>query len=108
MQTPDTILDEIRHNRALLMQSVGLLEQTQLAAAHAALELQAAEAHEMAQSEGSIPDRKNAALLATLELRRAADVAEAAHQRVKAQIKATEHALVSLQSELRHARESGA
>lgn len=108
MSTPDEILAAIRATRVELMKGPDYLQEAELAAERAEDAAQLAFDRVLMQADGSIPEKQAQARAASVEERDAAFVARAVHNRVRAKIRALEASLVSLQAELKWAREEGA
>lgn len=106
--TPDEILVLIGQTRAELMRGPDYLQEAELAAERAEDAAQLAFDKILMQVDGSIPEKQAQARAASVEERDAAFIARATYNRVRAKIKALESSLVSLQSELRWARDAGA
>jgi hypothetical protein len=108
IRTPDDILTEIRGVRTTLLKGSDALRDTELAAERAELAADLAADKAFMVTEGSIPVREIAGREHSQTERDAAFVARAEFNRVKAKMRHYEAALVSLQAELKWARESGA
>jgi len=108
MSTPDEVLAAIRATRAELNRGPDHLHETELAAERAEDAAQLAFDKVLMQADGSIPEKQAQARAASVGERDAAFIARAAHNRVRAKIRALEASLVSLQAELKWAREEGA
>lgn len=108
MRTPDELLTEIVKARHELMRGSHALYEAELAAERAEDAAQLASDRVYMTADGSVEDRKAAGRAASQEERDAAFVARAEFNRIKQKIRALESSLVSLQSELRWAREAGA
>ena len=107
-RTPDDVLTEIRNTRMALLGGPDRLQETELAAERAEEVAQLAFDKVLLTAEGSIPERQAQARKESVKERDAAFIARASHNRVRAKIRALESALVSLQAELKWAREEGA
>lgn len=108
VRTPDAILNEIRATRNELHRGPDALRDAELAAERAEEAAQLAFDKAFMTAEGSIPERQGVARAASVTERDQAFVARAAFNRARAKIRALEASLVSLQAELRWAREEGA
>lgn len=108
VRTPDDLLAEIAQSRAALMRGSAALYEAELAAERAEDAAKLAEGRVFMTAEGSIPERQARAHEAAVVERDAAYVARAEHNRIRSKIKALEVSLMSLQSELKWAREAGA
>lgn len=107
-RTPDRLMAEIVQTRTELARGSDALYDAELAAERAEDAAQLALDSVYMTAEGSVEDRKAQGRAASQEARDAAFVARAEYNRIKSKIRALESSLVSLQSELRWARESGA
>lgn len=107
-RTPDQIMQEIVSTRHELARGSDALYEAELAAERAEDAAQLAFDVVLMQVDGSIPEKQAQARAASADERDAAFVARATYNRVRAKIRALEASLVSLQSELRWAREVGA
>lgn len=108
VRVPDQILSEIVQTRHELMRGSDALYGAELAAERADDAAQLASDRVYMTAEGSIEDRKAAGRAASQVERDAAFVARAEHNRIRSKIRAMEAALVSLQAELKWAKEAGA
>lgn len=102
------ILSEIVQARTSLERGSDALFEAELAAERAEDAAQLAFDKVLMQSEGSIPEKQAQARAASVDERDAGFVARATYNRVRAKIRALEAALVSLQAELKWARNEGA
>lgn len=84
------------------------MQEAELAAERAEDAAQLAFDKVLMQVDGSIPEKQAQARAGSVDERDAAFIARATFNRVKAKIKALESSLVSLQSELRWMKDSGA
>jgi len=107
-RTPDVIMSEIVQTRHELSRGSDALYEAELAAERAEDAAQLASDRVYMTAEGSVEDRKAQGRAASQEERDEAFVARAEFNRIRQKIRALEASLVSLQSELRWARESGA
>ena len=107
-RTPDHILDEIRATRGDLLRGPDAVRDLEVAAERAEDAAQLAFDAVLMQAEGSIPEKQAQARAGSVEERDAAFIARAQYNRARAKIRGLEAALVSLQAELRYAREMGA
>lgn len=107
-RTPDVILAEIVSVRSELARGADALYEVEVAAERAEDAAQAAFDKILMQVDGSIPEKQAQARAASQEERDAGFVARAQYNRVRTKIRTLEAALVSLQAELRWAREVGA
>lgn len=105
---PDDVLNEIRATRIELLRGPDALQDLEIAAERAEDAAQLAFDKILMQVDGSIPEKQAQARAGSVEERDAAFVARAAFNRAKSKIRGLESALVSLQAELRWAREEGA
>ena len=107
-RTPDELLAEIVQARLDLLRGSQALYDAELAAERAEDAAQLASDRVYMTAEGSVEDRKAQGRAASQVERDAAFVARAEYNRIRSKIRALEASLVSLQSELRWAREAGA
>lgn len=107
-RTPDQILVEIAQARHQLERGSDALYEAELAAERAKDVADLAFDVVLMHAEGSIPVKEAIARAASKDERDAAFVARATHNRVKSKIKALETSLMTLQAELKWAREAGA
>ena len=108
VRTPDDLLAEIAQLRNELMRGSAALYEAELKAERAEDAAQLALDAAYLNAEGNIEDRKSVARGASASEQDAAFVARAELNRIKSKIKALESSLMSLQSELKWAREAGA
>lgn len=106
--TPDDVVRLIRETRAELLRGSDYLQEAELAAERAEDAAQLAFDKVLMQVDGSVPEKQAQARVASAEERDKAFIARATFNRVKAKIRALESSLVSLQSELRWMKDSGA
>ncbi|MGO3147113.1 MAG: hypothetical protein ACTIJ6_05475 [Leucobacter sp.] len=107
-RTPDQILTEIGQARHQLERGSDALYEAELAAERAEDAAQLAFDKVLMQADGSIPEKQAQARAASVEERDAGFVARATYNRVRAKIRALETSLMTLQAELKWAREAGA
>lgn len=107
-RTPDQILLEIAQARQQLERGSDALYDSELEAERAEDAAQLAFDAVLMQSEGSIPEKQAKARAASVVERDAGFVARATYNRVRAKIRALETSLMTLQAELKWAREAGA
>lgn len=108
VRPPDVIMSEIVQTRRELSRGSDALYDAELSAERAEDAAQLALDRVYMTAEGSVEDRKAQGRAASVEERDAAFVARAEYNRIRSKIRALEASLVSLQSELRWAREVGA
>ena len=107
-RTPDQILAEIATARHQLERGSDALYEAELAAERAEDAAQLAFDKVLMTADGSIPEKQAQARSASVTERDEGFVARATYNRVRAKIRALEAALMSLQAELKWAREAGA
>ena len=107
-RTPDDVLSEIFNTRHDLTRGADALFASELTAERAEDAAQLAFDRTFMTAEGSIPERQAAARGSSVVERDAAFIARAEHNRIRSKIRALEATLVSLQSELKWAKEAGA
>lgn len=108
LKTPDELLADIHLTRHELLRGSAALYEAELAAERAEDAAQLASDRVYMTAEGSVEDRKAAGRAASQVERDLAFVARAEFNRIKSKIRALEASLVSLQAELKWAREAGA
>ena len=107
-RTPDVILEEILATRRELMRGPDAVAELEVAAERAEDAAQLAFDAALMSVEGSIPEKQALARLASQDARDQAFVARAAFNRARSKTRGLEASLVSLQAELKWAREAGA
>lgn len=107
-RSPDDLLLAIAQTRQELLRGSDALYESELAAERAEDAAQTAFNAVLLTAEGSIPVKEAQAHEATVEERDEAFIARASYNRVRTKIRALESSLVSLQAELKWAREAGA
>lgn len=107
-RTPDQILLEIAQSRQQLERGSDALYDAELAAERAEDAAQLAFDAVLMQAAGSIPEKQAQARAASVTERDAGFVARATYNRVRQKIRALETSLMTLQAELKWAKEAGA